>query len=1029
MSWFDTKTFSNYAKTALKQAQKNIDKVLDIKDEVVTDSLISIPTTSTSISYNHRKVQPPTVSSASNLSTDTFFDSFFENSQAVSKKKDKLSHVLSTPNDKFEKSNNESEKSKKQLPFNEWVDFSNEAALNSPVTKQTSNLDDTILETIEPINSKNKKDNSLIDISLNEKISSVENTADCLQDDHSRDLLNVELMVNQIQDAEKSSLNDIQNQNSIYLNQKSENFFIEDQILNTENKITSDFNHYLDNSLISSDSLGNTYVGQENSTEEKYFHLETDLEKKENNLCDNHKKHNNIPYSKQHNNSNHHDNIPYSKQHNNSNHHDNIPYSNHHETVFKIPELDCLDQKTEITFNSDANNSSGNENEPFLLNKDIDQYKDVIKVTEENEYSDFHQTHHNDSSQFNVLEYTEEIARLKCILEARENKMVELSHENIRLNEHNSAYKIQLEQCETLLKQKNKTDEESFNQLKKTLHETESKFQLVIKERDTLKQKLATAEQQIQKSEKDLQMSLTQSVAEKEETIKALLEEGEALSKKELENNIKIKKLRVKLKEFMAKNDKLSTSIGELNAEIQKKIFSTAEILKLQKMTDLQEDEITALKESIDENDEKYKAMETSIQVAYSEINRLNLEKAQMESEVNEGHAAIAMKKELELKIRDLERLSSFDREELQRQMDDLQMAYSRLEQQSARQENYLKREIQDLLKRLEEGENRNQELLQSVSTATKPLLRQIENLQTSHSKHVENWERVEFNLTSRLSDMQQQLQLATEKERSATELAEELKAKCKALEVEFRRVKQEKSICDEILEEEQSKRKSMEEVFKREKSQNDDIISNLKKMYDGILNEKSLLEDQLATERLHHEHEISQLTFNHSNVQSSSLSRQISTDSLVKLDDTGPSQKNSFIQLYPDTLANSIQDWSSSMRSTTTTASLEHIDIQLRKRDGELFLLREEVNSLERTRASLARDLVSATSRLEELEMQSQELQSFKIKYEELSNRYNAMLQMYGEKEEENEELKMDLEDIKALYKQQVQELLLSGR
>ena len=37
MSWFDTSTFSKYAKTALKQAQKNIDKVLDIKDEV--DSL------------------------------------------------------------------------------------------------------------------------------------------------------------------------------------------------------------------------------------------------------------------------------------------------------------------------------------------------------------------------------------------------------------------------------------------------------------------------------------------------------------------------------------------------------------------------------------------------------------------------------------------------------------------------------------------------------------------------------------------------------------------------------------------------------------------------------------------------------------------------------------------------------------------------------------------------------------------------------------------------------------------------------
>ena len=41
MSWFDAKTFSKYAKTALKQAQKNIDKVLDIKDDVATDTATS----------------------------------------------------------------------------------------------------------------------------------------------------------------------------------------------------------------------------------------------------------------------------------------------------------------------------------------------------------------------------------------------------------------------------------------------------------------------------------------------------------------------------------------------------------------------------------------------------------------------------------------------------------------------------------------------------------------------------------------------------------------------------------------------------------------------------------------------------------------------------------------------------------------------------------------------------------------------------------------------------------------------------
>ena len=33
----------------------------------------------------------------------------------------------------------------------------------------------------------------------------------------------------------------------------------------------------------------------------------------------------------------------------------------------------------------------------------------------------------------------------------------------------------------------------------------------------------------------------------------------------------------------------------------------------------------------------------------------------------------------------------------------------------------------------------------------------------------------------------------------------------------------------------------------------------------------------------------------------------------------------------------------------------------------------------------------------------------------------YNALLQMYGEKTEETEELKMDLQDVKEMYKLQV--------
>ena len=39
----------------------------------------------------------------------------------------------------------------------------------------------------------------------------------------------------------------------------------------------------------------------------------------------------------------------------------------------------------------------------------------------------------------------------------------------------------------------------------------------------------------------------------------------------------------------------------------------------------------------------------------------------------------------------------------------------------------------------------------------------------------------------------------------------------------------------------------------------------------------------------------------------------------------------------------------------------------------------------------------------------------------QEMESRYNAALQLYGEKVEEADELRMDLEDVKQMYKQQV--------
>lgn len=48
---------------------------------------------------------------------------------------------------------------------------------------------------------------------------------------------------------------------------------------------------------------------------------------------------------------------------------------------------------------------------------------------------------------------------------------------------------------------------------------------------------------------------------------------------------------------------------------------------------------------------------------------------------------------------------------------------------------------------------------------------------------------------------------------------------------------------------------------------------------------------------------------------------------------------------------------------------------------------------------------------------------------FTELQEQYDAILQMYGEKVEEKEEIELDLKDVKDMYRAQIDDLLVQQR
>lgn len=61
----------------------------------------------------------------------------------------------------------------------------------------------------------------------------------------------------------------------------------------------------------------------------------------------------------------------------------------------------------------------------------------------------------------------------------------------------------------------------------------------------------------------------------------------------------------------------------------------------------------------------------------------------------------------------------------------------------------------------------------------------------------------------------------------------------------------------------------------------------------------------------------------------------------------------------------------------------------------------------------------------LVQLKEKVQAYESMEKGYEDLQHRYDALLQMYGEKVERTEELELDLVELKQAYKLQIDELL----
>jgi chromosome segregation ATPase len=107
--------------------------------------------------------------------------------------------------------------------------------------------------------------------------------------------------------------------------------------------------------------------------------------------------------------------------------------------------------------------------------------------------------------------------------------------------------------------------------------------------------------------------------------------------------------------------------------------------------------------------------------------------------------------------------------------------------------------------------------------------------------------------------------------------------------------------------------------------------------------------------------------------------------------------------------------------------ALVESFQAQLKQRDGELVQIQMELGAMERAKENMSGEVNRLSQKVEGMDRTETEMERLKKAFVETEQKYQTMLTMYGEKVEEAEELRLDLGDVKEMYKNQIEELMMN--
>lgn len=272
--------------------------------------------------------------------------------------------------------------------------------------------------------------------------------------------------------------------------------------------------------------------------------------------------------------------------------------------------------------------------------------------------------------------------------------------------------------------------------------------------------------------------SMEKKLADKEQQVALLMEEGQALSKKELTHMTTIKKLRAKVQE----DSKEVAEAKRKQEKAEKDAATAAERLKRTQASERQlsekQKQINQLQRDIESLKSERDAKDTTI----ADLKRQLEEAATQEKEAETKAANEALEAERK-KVSDLEdNLATLSIEKglvsdrAQSQIKELREKMDKDAERARIAELEMKTEQQMLESKLEVMRARAEEVSSGTTgDAQAKLLRQIETLQSQYAVASENWQGIEASLIARATNLEKERDEATKREADIRRKAREV--------------------------------------------------------------------------------------------------------------------------------------------------------------------------------------------------------------------------------------------------------------